>query len=141
MEKEPFEKMADDMQTDAPKEGMSLMQALKEVLRKAQIHDGLARGLRECVKALDRRQAYFCVLAEDCDEASYSQLIKALCAQHSIDLIMVPHKAGLAEWVGITKYDKDMNPKKAGKCSCCVVKDFGEESDALHVILDHFKKQ
>eukprot|EP01027_Heterolobosea_sp_BB2_P020604 GEZU01029404.1.p2 GENE.GEZU01029404.1~~GEZU01029404.1.p2 ORF type:complete len:138 (-),score=67.67 GEZU01029404.1:183-596(-) len=126
---------------EGAKEELTLMEALKQVLKKAQIHDGLARGIRESVKALDRRQAYFCVLAEDCDEKSYKQLIEALCAQHGIDLIKVPSKQQLGEWVGIARYDKDMALKKSVKCSSCVVKDFGEESPALNVILEHFKKQ
>ena len=33
---------------------MNIKDALKEVLRNALIHDGLARGLREAVKALDK---------------------------------------------------------------------------------------
>ena len=33
---------------------MTIKDALKEVLRNALIHDGLARGLREAVKALDK---------------------------------------------------------------------------------------
>ncbi|EER45100.1 40S ribosomal protein S12 [Histoplasma capsulatum H143] len=37
---------------------MSVLDALKGVLKIALIHDGLARGLREASKALDRRQAH-----------------------------------------------------------------------------------
>lgn len=53
------------------------------------IHDGLARGLRECAKALDKRQAHLCVLNESCTEAEYVKLIEALCAEHKINLIKV----------------------------------------------------
>ena len=42
---------------DVP-QGMNIKDALKEVLRNALIHDGLARGLREAVKALDKYAFY-----------------------------------------------------------------------------------
>jgi small subunit ribosomal protein S12e len=46
----------------ASKGQMSVLDALKGVLKLALMHDGLARGLREASKALDRRQAHMCVL-------------------------------------------------------------------------------
>ena len=60
---------------------MTVEEALRDVLKKAMIHDGLARGLRECAKALDKRQAHLCVLNESCTEAEYIKLIEALCAE------------------------------------------------------------
>jgi len=59
------------------------------VIKNALQHDGLARGLRECAKALDKNQAYLCVLVETCSEAEYIKLIEALCADHNINLIKV----------------------------------------------------
>lgn len=38
----------------ATKSGMTIEEALRDVLKRALVHDGLARGLRECAKALDR---------------------------------------------------------------------------------------
>lgn len=35
---------------------MDLNSALQEILKMALIHDGLARGLNEAVRALDKRQ-------------------------------------------------------------------------------------
>jgi small subunit ribosomal protein S12e len=39
---------------DVSKSGMTVEEALRDVLKRALVHDGLARGLRECAKALDR---------------------------------------------------------------------------------------
>lgn len=50
---------------------MDVNTALQEVLKTALIHDGLARGIREAAKALDKRQAHLCVLASNCDEPMY----------------------------------------------------------------------
>merc|ERR1712093_552519 len=53
-------------------EKMDVLTALKEVLKTALVNDALARGLHECAKVLDRRQAHFCALAANCTEPAYS---------------------------------------------------------------------
>jgi small subunit ribosomal protein S12e len=87
---------------DAASKGqMSVLEALKGVLKLALMHDGLARGLREASKALDRRQAHMCVLNEACEEEAYKKLVVALCSEHKIPLIKVPDGKQLGEWAGL----------------------------------------
>jgi small subunit ribosomal protein S12e len=130
-----------EVQGEAAAGQMDLITALKEVLKKSLIHDGLARGLHEATKALDRRQAHLCVLATNCKEPAYIRLIEALCAEHQINLIKVKDQMELGEWVGLCKYDAEGNPRNVNKCTCVVVKDYGEESEALNVVLEQLKNQ
>jgi len=113
--------------------------ALPVILKKSLIHDGLARGLRECVKALDRQEAHLCVLARNCEEGEYLKLIEALCNQHKISLLKVDDSMKLGEWAGLCKWDKDGKPKKTVCCSCVVVKDFGERTAELEGLLNFIK--
>ena len=91
------------------------------------------------VQALDKRQAHLCVLAASCNEPNYTKLVEALCREHGINLIKVPDSKQLGEWVGLCKFDKEAKPRKVVSCSCVVVKDYGEESEALNVLLNYFK--
>ena len=115
--------------------------ALRVVLRKALIHDGLARGLREAVRALDSRKARLCVLASDCEEPAYPRLIEALCAEHGINMVRVPAAKQLGEWAGLCKIDAEGNARKVVACTCVVVKDFGEPSKGLTFLEDYLKEQ
>mmetsp|Transcript_8727 Transcript_8727/g.29117 ORF Transcript_8727/g.29117 Transcript_8727/m.29117 type:complete len:161 (+) Transcript_8727:274-756(+) len=127
--------MADDEpveteeQPQVPAEGgvMDLNSALKQALKKALIHDGVARGVREAVKALDRRQAHLCILAQDCDSAEYVRLVEALAQESGIKIVKVPDGKTLGEWVGLCKLDREGKPRKVVKCSCAVIKDWGEQ--------------
>merc|ERR1711962_1365893 len=141
-----------DMEEDTPTEApaptpapaaaagpMDIFEALQEILKQAMVHDGLSRGLREAVKALDKRTALLCVLANNCDEQSYVKLIEALCAEHSINLIKVDDNKKLGEWAGLCKIDNEGNARKVVGCSCVVVRDWGKETQAHDVLMEYFK--
>jgi len=119
---------------------MDIMKALQEVMKKSLVHDGLVRGLNECVKALDRNLAELCVLASDCDEPAYTRLIEALCAEHEVALVRVPDKKQLGEWAGLCKIDEEGNATKVVGSTCVVVKEFGESSPGYEFLLEYLKE-
>jgi len=116
------------------------MSALRDVLKRSRKHDGLAIGLHKACKALDKRAALLCVLAEDCNEESYTRLVESLCLTHSIDLIKVPERKKLGEWAGLARRDKTGALKKVIGASVVVIKNYGEQSKALDMLQEHFKK-
>lgn len=67
------------------------------------------------------------------------KLIEALCAEHNINLIKVADPKKLGEWAGLCKIDREGNPRKVVGCSSVVVRDFGEDSQAMSVLLDYFR--
>jgi len=120
---------------------MDISTALQEVLKTALIHDGLSRGLRECAKALDKRTALLCILANNCNEPMYKRLVEALCAEHGINLMKVEDNKKLGEWAGLCKIDKEGKARKVVGCSCVVVRDWGKETQAHDVINEYFKSK
>merc|ERR1712167_98849 len=82
-------KMADEnmdieQETPAPvevidAEPLDTVSALKQVLKKALCADGLARGIRECAKMLDKRAVHLCVLADN-STSQHTRSSSRLCA-------------------------------------------------------------
>ncbi|XP_051849171.1 40S ribosomal protein S12-like [Antechinus flavipes] len=122
----------------APGGIMNVNIILQEVLKTTFIHHGLAYGICEAAKALDKCQAHLCVLASNCDEPMYVMLIEALCAEHQISLIKFDNNKILGKWVEHCKIDRRGKPFKVVGCSCIVVKDYGKKSQAKDIIEEDF---
>uniref|UniRef100_A0A7S2TSM0 40S ribosomal protein S12 n=1 Tax=Lotharella oceanica TaxID=641309 RepID=A0A7S2TSM0_9EUKA len=123
-----------EIKEDGP---MDPMEALNLVLQKSLHHDGLARGLREVVKALDRKVAKLCVLSKSCDEPSYVKLVQSLCKQHKIPIIQVPDSKTLGEWVGLATINEEGEPEKVVGCSSAAILNWGQPSKAKEVLMKH----
>ncbi|XP_010265631.1 PREDICTED: 40S ribosomal protein S12-like [Nelumbo nucifera] len=120
-------------------EPMDIMTALQLVLKKSLANGGLVRGLHEGAKVIEKHAAQLCVLAEDCNQPDYIKLVKALCADHNVSLISVPSAKTLGEWAGLCKIDSEGKARKVVGCSCVVIKDYGEESEGLHIVQEYVK--
>nr|AGH70196.1 40S ribosomal protein S12 [Placozoa sp. H4] len=131
----------DQTQAQAGERPGDVQSALKEVLKSALITNNLARGIRETCKALDRREADLCVLAENCDEQQYVKLVEALSAEHKIPLMKVSDNRELGEWCGLCKIDREGKARKVVKCSSVAVKDIAKDSAAWDVLQEYFKEQ
>jgi small subunit ribosomal protein S12e len=82
---------------------MDIMTALQLVLKKSLAHGGLARGLHEGAKVIEKRAAQLCVIAEDCNQPDYLKLVKGLCADHNVTVMAVPSSKTLGEWAGVSE--------------------------------------
>jgi len=133
--------MTETVEVEVDNQEMSIIDAIRDVLRKALIHDGLRRGLHECAKALDRRQARLCLLAKDCENPEYSKLVRALCEEAEIPILTVDSRDQLGEWCGLCKIGPNGEATKIVSTSCAVVTEFGEDSRALSLLLKHLKDQ
>lgn len=77
------------------------MIALELTLRKSSAHGGVIKGIHESAKLIEKRVAQLCVFAEGCNQPYYVKLVKALCADHNINLLTVPSAKTLGEWTGV----------------------------------------
>ena len=118
---------------------LDLNSALKIVLRNSLNHGQLARGLRECLKAIDRHQAHLCVLSSACDEESYVKLVTSFCMENNIPLLKVDDPRLLGEWAGICKMNKEGKAFKVVPTSCVVVTGWGEDSEARQFVIQAAK--
>jgi small subunit ribosomal protein S12e len=116
-------------------------EAIREVIRNSMVHNGLVRGLKEAVKALDRREAVLAIIADSCDEQAYVKLVTALCQEHGIPLVKIVDSKTLGEYSGLCRLDGEGNAVKVVSCSCAVLKTWGEESPARGRVLEEIQRQ
>eukprot|EP00931_Biecheleriopsis_adriatica_P089157 TRINITY_DN6332_c0_g1_i4.p2 TRINITY_DN6332_c0_g1~~TRINITY_DN6332_c0_g1_i4.p2 ORF type:complete len:141 (-),score=51.04 TRINITY_DN6332_c0_g1_i4:182-604(-) len=128
------------VQEEQEEEVTDLMGAVKGVLKRALMVDGVIRGLHEVAKHIDASKAQVVFLAESCNEPTYKKLVQGLSLEKNVPVIDVPDNKSLGEWAGLCKIDKDGLPRKVVGASCVCVTDFGEEGEAYNYMMNHLGK-
>lgn len=122
------------MYTNLYREKKLTIDDLRVVIRNSQQCNGLARGLHECVKTIDRSQGHLCILNSGLSEDAYKRVIKALCAKRNVPIVYVSSHMVLGEMVGLARLKPDGTPAKIVKCSCAVIREWGIESEARQLV-------
>ncbi len=68
-------------------------------------------------------------------------MVRALCEESGIPLVMVEKGTDLGQWCGLAKLNVDGTVRKCVKCSCAVITNWGEETAHTHVVLEYIKNQ
>lgn len=131
------------MQPEEAEEGeLDIFEAIRIVLKKASHADGLCRGLNETARAIDKGIAKVVLLAENCDLNEYKTLIKALCAEKDVPVMMVADRDTLGEWAGLCKIDPvAATARHVVKTSSVAITEVDEETQAWKVMSSYIQRQ
>lgn len=99
-------------------------ESLGKIISFASSNLTLSKGLHEVTKALEsERKPLFVVLAEDCNEARYTQLIEALCKQHKVQLVKIASRMELGALAGFGKKDISGALRNVVGCSSLAIRE------------------
>ena len=73
--------------------------AVRGVLKRSLVVDGVIRGLHEVAKHIDAGKAQVVFLAESCNEPAYKKLVQGLCLEKNVPLIDVPDNIIVNSWI------------------------------------------
>ncbi|EGR34134.1 ribosomal protein, putative, partial [Ichthyophthirius multifiliis] len=117
-------------------------ETLSKVIKSSQCQDTISRGLHEVCRVLEAKQALFVVLADDCSEANYVKLVKALCKKNEIGLITGVKRTEIGQWLGHFKTNAKNEAKKIRGCSSLAIRKYAPEitEDEKKVVEGALKK-
>jgi len=102
---------------------------VKRIFKQTSLRGGLVSGHRQVIKALESGRAKVVFLASDCDEASYTSLMRALAKKHNVALCNKFSRAELGEIAGQVRKLSDGKITKSIKASSCAITNFGTISE------------
>ena len=101
-------------------------------LKQINLSGSVAKGVKCTVKAIMKGKARLVLLAEDCQNKDYINLITGLCKKYSVKLQTVPQKEELGKALGLTNLKSDGLVRRQMSCGACAILKYGSvETEAV----------
>lgn len=103
-------------------------EVLKQGLKQINLSGSVAKGFNTVIKAIIKGKAKMVVLAEDCDNKQYKELITGLCKTYNVPLVSSGDvkKAELGAVLGMSYLKADGSLRRQINCSACAVLRLGK---------------
>lgn len=106
-------------------------------LHQINLSGNVAKGIRCTIKAILKGKARLVLLADDCENKDYKNLVAGLCKKHNVKLQTVEKKELLGRALGLTHFKADGSVRRQMNCGACAIIRYGSVDTQE---LDEFRK-
>ena len=94
-------------------------------LKQINLSGSVAKGVKCTVKAILKGKARLVLLADDCENKDYKNLITGLCKKQNVKLQAVPSKEEVGKALGLAHIKADGTVKRQIGCGACAIIKYG----------------
>ena len=98
---------------------------LENGLHQINLSGNVAKGIKCTIKAILKGKAQLVLLAEDCQNKDYTNVVTGLCKKHNVKLQLVPQKELIGKALGLTHIKADGTVKRQMGCGACAIIKYG----------------
>ena len=102
-------------------------------LHQINLSGNVAKGIKCTTKAIMKGKARLVLLADDCQNKDYKNLITGLCKKYNVKLVTVSQREALGKALGLTNLKADGTPRRQMGCGACAITKYGSvETEELN---------
>ena len=106
---------------------------IEQGLHQINLSGNVAKGIKCTVKAILKGKARLVLLADDCENKDYKNLITGLCKKYEVKLQTVPQRELIGKALGLTHIKADGTVKRQMGCGACAIIKYGSvETEELN---------
>ena len=112
---------------------------IEQGLHQINLSGNVAKGIKCTAKAIMKGKARLVLLAEDCQNKDYKNLITGLCKKYNVKLQVVAQRELLGKALGLTNLKADGSVRRQIGCGACAIIKYGSvETEELESFRNAF---